>query len=121
VPQMSIIVEYEIREGQEEELTALLKDHARRTLFEEPGCLRFDVLKPVDDGGDPIADRIMVSELYVDEVAVAAHGDNPRLASLRAVIAPLIRSRRVVKANVISEPAEEAGMTPEELNASNDG
>ena len=63
---MSIIVEYETHDGREEEFAGLIKDHARRTLFEEDGCLRFEVLKPVDENGDPIPNRLMVSELYAD-------------------------------------------------------
>jgi autoinducer 2-degrading protein len=81
VPRISIIVEYETQEGREQEFASLIKDHARRTLFEEEGCLRFEVLKPVDAGGRPIPDRMMVSELYADQTAVDAHGQNPRLAS----------------------------------------
>ena len=63
MPQISIIVDYETHEGREQEFAALIKDHARRTLFEEDGCLRFEVLKPVDADGAPIPNRMMVSEL----------------------------------------------------------
>ena len=49
------------------------------TREEEPGCLRFEVLKPVDPDGAPIPNRLMVSELYADEAAVAAHERNPRM------------------------------------------
>ncbi|MDQ2632914.1 MAG: antibiotic biosynthesis monooxygenase [Pseudomonadota bacterium] len=120
MPQISIIVEYETQEGREKEFTALIKDHARRTLFEEEGCLRFEVLKPVDADGAPIPNRMMVSELYADQAAVDLHGSNPRLATVRAALGPLLKSRRLTQAQVVDEP-EEAGMTPDELNASNDG
>lgn len=121
MPQISIIVEYETHDGREEEFASLIKDHARRTLFEEEGCLRFDVLKPVDADGAPIPNRMMVSELYADQTAADAHGNNPRLTALRAALGPLLRSRRLIMAQVAGEAAEEEGMTPEELNASNDG
>lgn len=121
MPQMSIIVEYETQEGREDEFAALIQDHARRTLIEEPGCLRFEVLKPVDEGGAPIPNRMMVCELYADEAAAKAHGDNPRLTSLRTAFGALLKSRRPVLAKVVDNHIADDGMTPEELNASNDG
>ena len=120
MPKISIIVEYETHEGREEEFAALIKDHARRTLFEEEGCLRFEVLKPVDAGA-PIPNRMMVSELYADQTAVDLHGNNPRLAIVRAALAPLLKSRRLTLAQVVGEAADDEGLAPEELNASNDG
>jgi autoinducer 2-degrading protein len=120
LPQISIIVEYETHEGREEEFAALIKDHARRTLFEEEGCLRFEVLKPIDAEGAPIPNRMMVSELYADRTAVDLHGTNPRLAIVRAALGPLLKSRRLTLAEIVDEPDEE-GLTPDELNASNDG
>lgn len=120
MPQMSIIVEYEIQDGREDEFAALIKDHARRTLFEEDGCLRFEVLKPVDEDGAPVPNRLMVSELYADQTAVDMHKNNPRLATVRAAFGPLLKSRKLTVAEVVDEPDDE-GMTPAELNASNDG
>lgn len=118
--QISIIVEYETHEGREEEFTSLIRDHARRTLFEEEGCLRFEVLKPLDADGRPIPNRMMASELYQDHTAVDLHGSNPRLAIVRAALGPLLKSRKLTMAEVLDEPDEE-GLTPAELNASNDG
>jgi quinol monooxygenase YgiN len=120
VPQIAIIVEYELHEGREAAFASLIKEHARRTLFEEDGCLRFEVLKPMDDAGKPIGNRMMVSELYADQTAVDLHRDNPRMAILRAAMDPLLKSRRLTLAKVVDEPEEE-GLTPAELNASNDG
>ena len=120
MPQISIIVEYDINEGREGEFASLIKDHARRTLFEEEGCLRFEVLKPVDAQGAPIPNRMMVSELFADQTAVDLHGTNPRLAIVRAAFGLLLKSRKVTLAEVVDDPEEE-GLAPDELNASNDG
>jgi quinol monooxygenase YgiN len=117
---IALIVEYETLDGREEEFTALILDHARRTLHEEPGCLRFEVLKPADENGAPLPNKMMVSEFYADEAAFAAHGNNQRLAMVRAALGPLVKSRKLTRANVLGEPEEEAGLAPEELNASND-
>lgn len=120
MPQISIIVEYELHPGREEEFAAMMKDHARRTLVEEDGCLRFDVLKPVDENGAPIADRLMVSEIYVDRPSVDLHMANPRLAALRATTAPMLKSRRLIMSTMLVDRIEEIGLAPEDLNASND-
>lgn len=121
MPQFSIIVEYEIHDGNEGDFKALISDHARRTLVEEPGCLRFEVLKPVDANGAAIPNRMMVSELYADRAALAAHNDNSRLPALRAALAPLVKSRKLTVSEVVNGPAPETGLAPDELNASNDG
>ncbi|MEQ1944867.1 putative quinol monooxygenase [Mesorhizobium sp. VNQ89] len=118
---MSVIVEYEIHDGREGDFAALMKDHARRTLFEEDGCLRFEVLEPVDQTGAPIPGRLMVSELYIDQAALTAHMESPRLAALRSTLGPLLKSRRLLVSQVVSAQAEETGLAPDELNAANDG
>ena len=117
---MSIIVEYETEDGRENEFASLIRDHARRTLFEEPGCLRFEVLKPVDSDGRPIPNLMMVSELYADQTAVDMHGDNPRLATVRSALGPLVKSRRLILSEVLSDQIDTEGLTPDQLNASND-
>jgi len=121
LPQISIIVEFETQDGREEEFTSLMKDHARRTLAEETGCLRFEVLKVVDADGSPIPNLVMVSELYADQAALAVHRDNPRMGGLRSAYTPMIKTRRLVIAEVLSDAGEETGLTPDQLNASNDG
>ncbi len=116
---LTIIVEFETHQGCEEEFTALIREHARKTLEEEPGCLRFEVIKPIERNGTPIPNKVMVNELYASEAAVTAHENNPRLAKVRAANAPLLVSSRLILAQSLSAKAAE-GMTPQELNASND-
>ncbi len=118
MPEMTIIVEFETHEGREEQLTALIRNHALLTLEEEPGCLRFEVIKPVEPDGTPIPNRVMVNELYADQAAVAAHDRNPRLPELRAATGPLLKSRRLILARAID--AGQESLTPDQLNASND-
>jgi autoinducer 2-degrading protein len=115
-----IIVEYEIEEGRMDAFRALIVEHARRTLEEEPGCLRFGVLEPVQPDGDVIPNRIMVSELYASKLAVEQHGQNPRLERVRAAFAPLVKSRRLVMARLVQDRPAEEGIRPENLSAAND-
>lgn len=119
--EMTIIVEFETLEGAEPEFTRIITDHARRTLAEEPGCLRFDIVKPLDKDGAPEPNKLIASELYADLAAVDAHGANPRMKPLSETIKPLLKSRRLVLARSLMTRPVDNGLTPEELNAANDG
>ncbi|MCX5516275.1 antibiotic biosynthesis monooxygenase [Kaistia algarum] len=95
MPNITLLVDFEIIEGKDEELTALIAEHARLTLAEEPGCLRFDVVKPIERDGTPIAGRLMLTEVYENEAAVAIHEKNPRMPGLGAAMKPLLVSMNV--------------------------
>lgn len=118
--EQAVIVEYEIEEGRAEEFRTLITDHARRTLEEEQGCLRFEVLEPVERGGGAIPNRMMVYEIYASPLAFAQHGQNPRLERVRTAMAPLVKSRRLVLARVLDHRPVEEGIRPENLTAAND-
>ncbi|MEJ1934616.1 antibiotic biosynthesis monooxygenase [Nostoc sp. NIES-2111] len=98
---MTIIVEFETRDGCEAEFTRLISEHARLTLAEEPGCLRFDVIKPVHDDGSPVPGKLLVDELYADEEAVSMHRRNPRMPGLARLLEPLLASQRMILAHVL--------------------
>jgi len=118
---IAIIVEFEAQPGRENEVRDLLAAHARRTLAQEPGCLRFEVLEPLDTDGEPLSGRVVVNELYADRAAVDAHEGEPRLAQLREALAPLLRSRRRLIARCLDDAPEPEGLRPEQLTAANDG
>ena len=120
MPEMTIIVEFETLEGAEQQFLALISEHARATLQEEPGCLRFEVIRPVEGDGTPIANRVMVSELYADMSAVAAHERNPRMPDVQKATSPLLKSRRLILGTVEGLTDPDGGLRPEELNAAND-
>ena len=120
MPEMTIIVEFETLDGAEPQFLELIAEHARATLQEEPGCLRFEVVKPVEPDGTPIANKVIVNELYADMSAVAAHERNPRMPDVQAAISPLLRSRRLILAASLALKDPDGGMRPEELNAAND-
>ena len=115
-----IIVEYEIEDGRDEEFLALITDHARRTREEEPGCLRFEVLRPVKRSGAAIPNRFMVNELYAGMAAIEAHEASQRLARLREALAPLVKSRRLVMMESLEQRTSEEGIRPQDLSAAND-
>jgi autoinducer 2-degrading protein len=101
MPKIAIIVEFETVPGRLAEVETLLREHARRTREEEPGCLRFEVLRPVDrTTGQRIANKVVVNELYADRDAVAAHERSPRLPGLREAYGPMLTGRHVIMAEV---------------------
>lgn len=118
---LTVIVEFETHDGKEAEFTAAIRDHARRTLAEEPGCLRFEVIKPIERDGTPVPNMVMVNELYRDEAALTAHENNPRMPSLRGITGPLLKARRLILSKSLAEPSIDEGLAPDQLNASNDG
>ena len=97
---IATIVEFETLDGSESRFTDLISEHARLTREEEVGCLRFEVIKPVQRDGTPIPNKVMVNELYADESAVTAHENNPRMKPLGEALKPLIASRRLIYAAV---------------------
>lgn len=92
---IAVLVEYEIHDGQAEALTALMSEHARLTLAEEPGCLRFELVRPMERDGTEIPNRLILTELYATGAAFALHEKNPRMPDLGAASRPLLRSTRL--------------------------
>lgn len=120
MPEMTVIAEFETLEGAEPEFLRLLTDHAERTLHEEDGCLRFEIVKPVDREGASTPNRLIANELYVDQPALEAHTRNPRMEALLRAAEPLLKSRKFTFARSLGERAVEQGIPPSDLNAAND-
>lgn len=118
--EMTIIVEFETLEGAEPEFIRLISDHAQRTLQEEPGCLRFEVIKPLGEDGEPLPNKVIVNELYASEAAVAAHVANPRMKPLGLATKPLLKGKRNILAKSLADRTADHGRLPSELNAAND-
>ena len=89
---IGIIVEFKIKPGHFAAFDALIREHAAKTLAEEPGCERFDVLQPMTKGARDES-RIMLCEIYKDRAAFDAHGKNPRLALVREAYTPMLDGR----------------------------
>ena len=91
-----LIVTFHPKAGAWDEVNAIMVEHARLTLAEEPGCHQFDVLHPEapDGGWDP--GRIMLVEVYEDREALAAHRRNPRMPAIGAALDALLDGRALV-------------------------
>jgi len=94
--QIALIVEYETLPGKEAEFDRILRDHAAACLNEEPGVLRFDVLRPLDENNKPIPNKFMANELFVNHAAVASHRATPRWQRIAEVFKALLVNRRPV-------------------------
>jgi quinol monooxygenase YgiN len=93
MPKVAIHVEFRPKPGQHAAFDALIREHARLTLQEEPGCERFEVLQPLKSDGTKDEGRIMLVEVYRDQDAVKAHVANPRMPTVREVYTPMIETR----------------------------
>lgn len=98
----TIIGEFETIDGAEEEFTRIMLDHARHTLDEERGCLRFQVTKPVDHEGAPLANRLVLNELFASQAAIDRHQAGPRMQPMIASIKPLLDTMHLTIASTVT-------------------
>jgi autoinducer 2-degrading protein len=93
MPKIAIHVEFRLNPGAHAAFDTLIREHARLTQSEEPGCERFDVLQPMNQDGSKDESRIMLVEVYADRGAVKAHTQNPRMPKVREAYTPLVAER----------------------------
>ncbi len=91
-----LIVTFHPKPGAWDEVNAIIVEHARLTLAEEPGCHQFDVLHPEAADGGKDSGRIMLMEVYEDREALAAHRRNPRMPAIGAALDSLLAGRDLV-------------------------
>ncbi|PRY47868.1 quinol monooxygenase YgiN [Geodermatophilus tzadiensis] len=76
----SQVVQVRVRPGCREEFLAVVTATAEATVRDEPGCLRVEVCEVA---GEP--DAFVVTGLYADDAAFAAHGRTPHAAAWQRV------------------------------------
>ena len=81
-------VHVRVRPGQVEDFLAATLVNARESLA-EPGVLRFDVIQ---DQADPA--HVVLTEVYLDEQAPAAHKLTPHYAAWRDAVAEMMAEPR---------------------------
>lgn len=97
-----MIVEVTVRVGMESEFLELIEHDAAHSESDEPGCLRFDVLRDAEDPS-----KYYFYEVYRDEAAHQAHMLTPHLKRIDARMADLFDTAAVhVTTNVF--PADGA-------------
>jgi quinol monooxygenase YgiN len=85
-----IIAEFEVKAEKLEEFLELARTDASQSAANEPGCRQFDVAL---DREQP--NRVVLYEVYDDEVAFDAHLETPHLKAFRAGIEGMMVSRHV--------------------------
>jgi len=95
-----ITVEFRLLPGCREAFIALIRENAARSLADEPGCRRFDVLSSDADGS------VLLYEIYDDEPAFAAHCQTPHFFEFDRASRNLCESKIVQRYSLI--PGAEA-------------
>lgn len=75
----AIVATFEVAEGRIDDFLPLLMAHRDRCLKDEPGTLRFDVLRPRAEGNS-----VLLYEVYADDAAFQVHWNGPHVARMRA-------------------------------------
>ena len=81
----AIVATFDLAEGRMDEFMPLLLAHRDRCLKEEPGTLRFDVLRP-----KKLVNQVMLYEEYLDEAAFQVHWNGASVSRLRSVSTDMI-------------------------------
>lgn len=79
-------VEFVLNDGAMDEFLRIVIENATNSR-KEPGCMRFDVLRPHDTH-----DTVVLYEIYVDEGGYEAHRATAHYAKFDAARKPLIKS-----------------------------
>src|ERR1700753_1899213 len=100
MPKISIIVEFDVLPGRQEEFEAAIRKHASTCLAEEAGCLRFEVHHPLGENGAPAPNKLLVNELFSDDAAVQEHRNTPRMKKLESEFDSYVSNRRAILCSV---------------------
>lgn len=87
---IAVMGELTAHPGAFDQLFALMQKHAAASRA-EAGCLRFDLMVPLEAG----TDRLLLHELWEDRAALDAHGGTERMKQHRAATGPLIAKRHL--------------------------
>jgi autoinducer 2-degrading protein len=103
VPHSLLVVQVDISvlPGQLEAFVAATEENAAASR-QEPGVLRFDLLT---DRADP--DHLVLSEVYRDEAAAAAHKDTPHYQQWRDTVESMMARPRRSTRYVNTSPGNE--------------
>ncbi len=91
--QFAVVASYEIASDKIDTFLPFLLAHRDRCLRDEPGTLRFDVLRPEKN--------LMLYEVYADEAAFQAHRNGASVARFRAETEAIDRTLTFVPCSVL--------------------
>ncbi len=103
---LAVCVYVHVKPKNREDFLRETVENARNTI-REPGNLRFDVIRQIDD-----PNRFVLYEVYRDEAGMAAHKDTPHYAKWRDAVAPwMAEPRQGVKHESLFPDTEEGWRT----------
>ena len=85
-----VTVTFQIKPDQTERFLPLMKQNAKASLDNEPGCVQFDVC--VDEAA---GNRIFLYELYVDRAAFDVHLASDHFVEFDQAVASMIETKQV--------------------------
>ena len=93
-----ITVDFYLHAGTLEPFLILIKENARKSLTEEPGCDRFDVL--IEKGAP---DHIVLYEIYHDRAAFDVHLKSRHFAQFNTASQRYVKDKKVVEYEYANE------------------
>jgi quinol monooxygenase YgiN len=93
-----IIVDFQLKPGVRPAFRRLVDSNAQASATREPGCRRFDVVEPRGE-----ADRVLLYEIYDDDVAFHAHLKSAHYAEFDAASAPLVAGKSVIRCDLVCD------------------
>lgn len=89
-----ILVEFDIASGRFDEFLRLVRENARLSVKQEPGCRRFDVLLPPSPADRR---RVVLYEIYDDRGAFDIHLKTAHFLDFDEATRPMVTGKRVVE------------------------
>lgn len=93
---ISVVVEFEVSEKDFDEFSEKVRGHAARSLAEDDGCERFDVMVPTKSTG-----RIMLYEVWRDSDALTAHSECEAIIKYRESTKHINTERKLTICNLL--------------------
>ena len=92
MPRYVITVDFFLHPGTLEPFLRLIKENAQKSLSDEPGCDRFDVLI---EKGSP--DHVVLYEIYQDRAAFDAHVKSRHFAQFNTASQRYVKDKKIVE------------------------
>lgn len=86
----AVCVTFQIRTDAFDRFVALVRDNAKASLRDEPGCARFDVCICADRPGE-----VFLYEIYASPEAFAAHKAMPHYKAFDAAVKDMVTEKTV--------------------------
>jgi autoinducer 2-degrading protein len=104
MPPYVITVDFYLHAGTLEPFLKLIKENADKSLTEEPGCNRFDVL--IEKGAP---DHIVLYEIYRDRAAFEVHLKSRHFAEFSAASQRYVKEKKLVEYEYTNDGGKNKG------------